>query len=208
MNATPEQSHKSISLTLGLAAGAVLLYAFVLLPAQTRLEQLRRTRTDKQDHLDDITRDLRDSGNVENRLKQSEQNLKPYKESLLSPLLGSSAMRLKSLLDQLATAAGLSHATYAELPDRALPLPKPRPEQPYVRRPIRMTCTGSFASAVSFLLRVRRDFPLTTLGGLTVSALRDCERQNFEFIFECPAAGERPVAKTKARSAGGKGFAK
>ena len=203
MSATPDKSRASLAIVLGFCALAIALYALGVMPLSDGLARARHELDNRKFQRYCIDRDLRDAQSVSSTLASAEQSIKPYREALLTPLLGSSAMRVKSLLDALATAAGLSNATYAELPARPLPVPTKAAEQPYVRQLVKMTCTGSYAAAVSFLLRVERDFPLMSIGAFTVAAQQDCARQHIEFVFECPAEGLRPVV-TPARKSGGK----
>ena len=123
------------------------------------------------------------------RLQKLAEGLKPFRDAMLEPLLGSYAMRAKAILEPLAFGAGLSHIDYSEMPTRALPVPRPLPEQLHARRPIRVTAQGSYMSAISFLLRVEKEHPLVALQSFTISATTDPERQQVEMVFEWPAKG-------------------
>ena len=112
---------------------------------------------------------------------------------MLEPLLGSYAMRAKSILEPLAFDAGLSNLDYAEATTRALPLPRPAPKQLHMRRPIRITARGSYMGAISFLMRVEKEHPLVTLQSMNITTNPDPDQQRIEMVFEWPAKG----AKTK-----------
>ena len=116
---------------------------------------------------------------------------------LLEPLLGSYAMRAKSVLDPLATDVGLRITDYAEMPVRLLPLPKPQAAQLYARKPIRLTCTGSYATIVSFLLRVEKKLPLVSLEAFTLKTQKDPDNQTATLVFEWPVKGVNTAAAAK-----------
>ena len=103
-------------------------------------------------------------------------------------------MRAKSLLDPLAADVGLTVGDYAELPARRLPLPKPMAPQLYARKPIRMTCTGSYATIVSFLLRVEEKIPLASLEAFSLKTQKDPDNQSATLVFEWPIKGENTAA--------------
>ena len=75
------------------------------------------------------------------------------------------------------------------MPTRALPVPRPVPNQLHARRPIRVTAQGSYMGAISFLLRVEKEHPLVTLQSFALSTTQDPERQQIEMVFEWPAKG-------------------
>ena len=98
-------------------------------------------------------------------------------------------MRAKSKLDPLAADVGLKVTDYAEMPVRALPLPKPMPRQLYARRPIRVTAQGSYAEIASFVLRVEKMLPYVSLQALNLKVQRTPEVQSAEIVFEWPVKG-------------------
>ena len=92
---------------------------------------------------------------------------------------------------------GLSVSDYAELPVRRLPLPKPQPAQLYARKPIRLTCTGSYATIISFLLRVEEKLPLVSLEAFSLKTQRDPDNQSATIVLEWPIKGENTAAAAK-----------
>ena len=178
---------------------AVMIYLLCVVPCVDGLDKSRKELADLEFQLNGVQRDLRDSRNVEARLKGLEDAFRPYEEGLLKPLLGSWAMQAKALLDPLATGVGFTGMEYAELPPRALPLTKPMAKQLYARRPVRLTCFGGYAAAISFLMRVERDFPLVALESLRISAQREPDVQALEFVFEWPAEGASSVPEKLAK---------
>ena len=123
---------------------------------------------------------------------------------LLEPLLESYAMRAKSLLDPLAADVGLTIGDYAEMPVRKLPLPKPQAPQLYARKPIRMTCRGSYATIISFLLRVEAKMPLVSLEAFSLKTQKDPDNQSATIVFEWPIKGENTAAVAKTAKGGAK----
>jgi Tfp pilus assembly protein PilO len=126
-------------------------------------------------------------------LSDIETARRPFMDALLTPLLESWAMRAKSKLDPLAADVGVKVTDYAELPVRALPLPKPVPKQLYARRPIRVMVQGSYAEIASFVLRVEKMLPYVSLQALNIKAQRTPEVQSAELVFEWPAKGALSV---------------
>ena len=140
--------------SLAIGVVAVVLYMFCVEPCQTSLAKAKKEHAALQAQQVQMVRDLKGADQVKGRLDALQGERKAYLDGLLEPLLESYAMRAKSLLDPLAADMGLTVGDYAELPVRRLPLPQPMSPQLYARKPIRMTCTGSYATIVSFLLRV------------------------------------------------------
>ena len=200
MKATDEASRTPTLVTFAFGGVAVVLYLFCIAPCGDALDRSRRQLGDQQFQLDGVYRDLRGSNNVKGRLTELKERFRPYGEGMLTPLLGSWAMRAKSILDPLAERVGLTGVDYQELPPRALPLTKPVAKQLYARRPVRMTCSGSYAALVSFILCVERDFPLVTLQSLRISARNEADRQVADLVFEWPADGGSSIPpKTSAK---------
>ena len=108
---------------------------------------------------------------------------------MLVPLLESYAMRAKSLLDPLALGAGLDDVTYSDEPFRALPLPTPKPRQLHTRVAVKLTATGSYQQAVSFILRLEKEMPLVSLQQLDITARSTPETQSVSMVLEWPAKG-------------------
>lgn len=191
------------ALTIGCCAVGAVLYLLCIAPASDALARVRRERSDLEFRLSGVQRDLRESKNVRERLAALAGELAPYEAGMLKPLLGSWAMRAKSLMDPLADGVGLKGVEFAELPARALPLTKPTPKRLTARRPVKMTCRGSYAAIVSFLLRVERDFPLVSEQALRIAVGQSGDEQVAEIVFEWPVEGSLS-APPKAPAKGGK----
>ena len=184
--------------SLAIGVVAVVLYMFCVEPCQTSLAKAKKEHAALQAQQVQMVRDLKGADQVKGRLDALQGERKAYLDGLLEPLLESYAMRAKSLLDPLAADVGLTVGDYAELPVRRLPLPQPMSPQLYARKPIRMTCTGSYATIVSFLLRVEEKIPLASLEAFSLKTQKDPDNQTATFVFEWPIKGEKvPVAAAK-----------
>jgi len=182
-------ARRSFVVTMALCGAAAVLYFFAIQPTEEALAKARREHNEQESRLQMVNANLRAAPANKERLEKLDADLKPFREEMLEPLLGSYAMRAKSILDPLATGAGLSNMDYSDLPRRALPLPRPVPLLLYARQPIRITAQGSYMAAISFLLRVEKDHPLVALQSMSVSTTSDPERQQVEMVFEWPAKG-------------------
>ena len=175
------------TVVLGLMASAIYVLAVepataALARERTRLSELR----DRQRHME---ADLGSVGTVKKTLADLEAEMKPFREARLTPLLGSYAMRAKSLLDPLTAGAGLIDVEYSNEPSRALPLPLPMPRQLHTRVAVRLSAHGSYQAIVSFLLMLERDFPLVSLQSLQILAQQNPAKQTATMILEWPAKG-------------------
>ena len=180
--------------SLVIGAIAVVLYMFCVEPSQSTLQKARKDLADLQDKQAQMARDLKGAGHVKERLAAIRAKGKAYMDGLLEPMLESYAMRAKSLLDPLAEDVGLSVSDYAELPVRRLPLPKPQSPQLYARKPIRLTCTGSYATIVSFIMRVEQKLPLVSLEAFSLKTQKDPDNQAASIVLEWPIKGENTAA--------------
>lgn len=186
-NADPKK--RAALFALAVAGVAVVIYMFAVQPCQETIAKARREIETLEGQLRVTTRDLKDASRVKSMLAEVEAARQPFMDALLTPLLESWAMRAKSKLDPLAADVGLKIVDYAEMPVRALPLPKPAPRQLYARRPIRVTAQGSYAEIASFILRVEKMLPHVALQALTVKTQRNPEAQSAEMVFEWPVKG-------------------
>lgn len=180
---------RSFFVTVTLAAIATVIYLFCVQPCSDELATARRNLAELQDKQYRTDIDLKRSGTVTKDLNELEAGLKPFHDAMLVPLLESYAMRAKSLLDPLALGAGLDDVTYSDEPFRALPLPTPMPRQLHTRVAVKLTATGSYQQAVSFLLRLGKEMPLVSLQQLDITARSTPETQSVSMVLEWPAKG-------------------
>ena len=182
---------------LAIGAIAVILYMFCVQPSQSSLDKAKADLVGLQAQQSAMVRDLKGADQVKARLDAIDAERKEFLAGLLEPLLGSYAMRAKSVLDPLAADVGLRIADYAEMPVRLLPLPKPQATQLYARKPIRLTCTGSYATIVSFLMRVEKKLPLVSLEAFSLKTQKDPDNQSATLVFEWPVKGVNTAATAK-----------
>ena len=188
------QMKRAMFLSLAIGVVAAVLYMFCVEPSQTSLQKAKTDLAGLQDKQAQMVRDLKGASEVRDRLDAVKAQRQVYLDGLLVPLLESYAMRAKSLLDPLAEDVGLSVSDYVELPVRRLPLPKPQSPQLYARKPIRLTCTGSYATIVSFLLRVEQKLPLVSLEAFSLKTQKDPDNQAATIVLEWPIKGENTAA--------------
>ena len=186
---TAPTTQRSLFFATAVAGVAVMLYLFAVQPCQDSIARVKRDLSALEDQKRVTERDLKDSPRVKSMLAEIDKARAPYMDALLTPLLESWAMRAKRLLDPLAADVGLKVLDYSEMPVRALPVPNPAPVQLYARRPIRVTCRGSYAEIASFILRVEKMLPYVSLQALNIKVQRTPEAQLAEIVFEWPAKG-------------------
>ena len=183
-------ARRSFIVTVVLAGMATVIYLFCVQPCDSQLAQAIRNLEDLQERQSRMNGDLRSADTVKKDLDDLEAALKPFRDAMLVPLLESYSMRAKSLLDPLAIGAGMEDVQYSDEPFRALPLPKPiMPRQLHTRAVVKVSAQGSYQEAVSFLLRLEKEFPLVSLQRFDVSAQSTPERQSVTFVLEWPAKG-------------------
>ncbi len=191
------QMKRAMFQAVAIGVVAVVLYMFCVEPSQTALQKAKTDLVGLQDKQAQMVRDLKGAGQVKERLEAIKSQRQDYLNGLLHPMLESYAMRAKSLLDPLAEDVGLSVSDYAELPVRRLPLPKPQSPQLYARKPIRLTCTGSYATIVSFIMRVEQKLPLVSLEAFSLKTQKDPDNQAATIVLEWPIKGENTAVAAK-----------
>ena len=175
------------TIVLGVLAAAI--YFLAVEPAiaslsreRTRLEELKESQRR-------MTTDLNSAGTVQKTLEELETEMKPFAAAELKPLLGSYAMRAKSLLDPLISGAGLTDVEFSEEPTRKLPTPLPMPRQLHARAAVRITAKGSYQAIASFLLMLEKNLPLVSLQSLQIQSQQNPTKQTTSMILEWPTKG-------------------
>ena len=175
------------TIVLGVLAAAI--YFLAVEPAiaslsreRTRLEELKESQRR-------MTTDLNSAGTVQKTLEELETEMKPFAAAELTPLLGSYAMRAKSLLDPLISGAGLTDVEFSEEPTRKLPTPLPMPRQLHARAAVRITAKGSYQAIASFLLMLEKNLPLVSLQSLQIQSQQNPTKQTTSMILEWPTKG-------------------
>ena len=181
---------RSAVVTLILGAIAAVLYMFAVQPFESELEQLQKKLSEVEDSQRRINLDLKSANNIKKELIETNSQLESYQKAFLTPLLESYSMRAKSLLEPLLLGAGLTDLEYIEDTFRKLPLPKPMPRQLHTRAAIRITAKGSYQRAISFLLRLEKEFPLVSLRTLDIRAQQSNHKPDITYVLEWPAVGD------------------
>ena len=189
LNSMAPNARRAFFTTIILIVVAGAIYLFAVDPAATSLARERARLSALKDSQLRMTTDLNSAGTVQKTLGELEAEMKPFAAAELKPLLGSYAMRAKSLLDPLAAGAGLSDLEYTEEPMRKLPVPMPMPRQLHARASVRIAAKGSYQAFVSFLLMLEKDFPLVSLQSMQVLAQQNPAKQTVSLVLEWPTKG-------------------
>ena len=175
------------TIILGVVAAAI--YLFAVEPAISALSRERAHLQELKDSQQRMTMDLNSAGTVQKTLEELETALQPFAAAELKPLLGSYAMRAKSLLDPMISGAGLTDVEFSEEPIRKLPLPLPMPRQLHARAAVRITAKGSYQAIASFLLMLEKNLPLVSLQSLQIQSQQNPAKQTASMILEWPTKG-------------------
>ena len=175
--------------TVVLGVVAVAIYLLAVEPAIAALSRERTRLQELKDSQHRMTMDLNSAGTVQKTLEELETELKPFAAAELTPLLGSYAMRAKSLLDPLISGAGLTDVEFSEEATRKLPTPLPLPRQLHARAAVRITAKGSYQAIASFLLMLEKNLPLVSLQSLQIQSQQNPTKQTATLILEWPTKG-------------------
>ena len=175
--------------TVVLGVLAVTIYLFAVEPAIAALSRERTRLQELKDSQQRMTVDLNSAGTVQKTLEDLETEMKPFAAAELTPLLGSYAMRAKSLLDPLISGAGLTDVEFSEEPTRKLPTPLALPRQLHARAAVRITAKGSYQAIISFLLMLEKNLPLVSLQSLQIQSQQQPAKQTVTMILEWPTKG-------------------
>ena len=177
---------RSLLMTLVFGAVAAGLYFGAIEPTETALAKARKTLSDRTAKHRTMTADLARADAVARQLADFSARLAAYDQHMIKPLLESTAMRAKALVDPLAAGCGLVGMEYGQETPIALPILGQAAREQYVRCPVKISCRGSYQAAVSFIQCVEKRFPLVTLAALTIAAGSDPDLQLVSVIFEWP----------------------
>ena len=175
------------TIVLGVLAAAI--YFLAVEPAVASLSRERTRLEELKESQRRMTADLNSAGTVQKTLEELETEMKPFAAAELKPLLGSYAMRAKSLLDPLISGAGLADVEFSEEATRKLPTPLPMPRQLHARAGVRITAKGSYQAIASFLLMIEKNLPLVSLQSLQIQSQQQPAKQSVTMILEWPTKG-------------------
>ena len=192
----PLHLQQAILITCGsLIIGSVLLF-FAVLPARTRLQAVRAEIAGLNGTFAGMEKDISGTAQQQAKTAASLADVEAFATSgVIEPLLGSFAMRGKSLIDPLAQKTGFTVNSARELPLIPLRAPSPAPEQLYGRQPIEFTGMGSYTQITAFIALTEETLPLATLSSLVIlSQPQSPEIHRTIITFEWPAKGEKRSA--------------
>jgi len=110
----------------------------------------------------------------------------------LEPLLGSLAMRAKSVLSLVSQQTGFVIDNVKELPAIPLRAPTPAALQLYSRQPVEFLGHGSYQQIMDFVAGTEKQYPYVTLAGLTILAqVQTPEVHKAVIMFEWPVKGDK-----------------
>ena len=179
-------ARRSLLITLGFGAIAAELYFLAIESTEATLSRTRQLLQDRTLKHRTLMANLSRADAVTKSLAEDSARLAAYEQEMIKPLLESTAMRAKSLIDPLASGCGLVGMEYGQETPIALPILGPASREQYVRCPIKMTCRGTYQAAISFIRCMERRFPLVALEALTIAAGSDPDLQLVSIILEWP----------------------
>jgi len=184
------KSNSSV-IALALLVLSVVLYVGGLKPMSSALLKTRSELTDEEIRLSSVELTNNQREDVKARAAALEKDNERRRATLLSPLLNSYAMRVKSLVDAMAAESGLVNVEYEEGALIALPVPKERlPNNRTARRSVRIKALADYAAAVSFIMRIEKELPLLTVQSVTIQPSKGPDRQEVAVVLEWPVKGE------------------
>ena len=179
---------RAMLLTIGFGGLAAALYFFAVEPTETSLFKARKSLDAQSKRHQSMMADIGRADQVGKRLADAEARVASYDRAAIRPLLESTAMRAKSFVDAIAAGCELSGMEYEALAPLDLPIVGAVPQKKYARCPIRITCVGSYQSAVSFVRCVEREFPLVALESMSVTSRSEASAQQIVIVLEWPMA--------------------
>ena len=183
----------SILVTVGCGLAGLALLFFALLPERRILAAARAEIAALNDTFSGMKKDI--DGTAQHRAKTAAVSAEldaVLAAAVIEPLLGSFAMRGKSLIDPLARQAGFTVSSVKELPFRPLRVPAPAPEQLYGRQPIEFTGDGTYTQITDLVSLIEDSLPLVALSSITIlSQPQTPERHKAIISFEWPVKGEK-----------------
>ena len=177
---------RAMLLALGFGGLAAALYFFAVEPTESRLYKARHSLEAQGLRHRTMMADIARADQVGQRLAEAEARVADYGRAAIRPLLASNAMRARSLVDALAAGCELSGMEYEALEPLDLPIVGAVPQRKYARCPIRITCVGSYQSAVTFVRCIEKQFPLVAVESLSVASRQDAAAQQVSIVLEWP----------------------
>lgn len=199
----PLATQRSLAFTLGGLVASGLIVFFAVFPQQKRMGVVAKEIENLNQTLARMRSEIATTESLKKQCALTKADLdKLLAEGVMEPLLGSFAMRGKTLLDPVAQEAGFVIESVKELPMIPLQLPKEPPEQMYGRQPVEFTGQGSYQQIATFIAKAETAQPMLTLSSLAILSQQQTPEIHRAIIsFEWPAKGEKrkPVPPPKKK---------
>jgi len=189
----PSSLQHAILITAGSLIICCALIFFVVLPVLSRLKVVRAEIVSLNGTFTSMEKDIAGTAqqHVKNATRQADVDAF-IASGVIEPLLGSFAMRGKSLIDPLAHKTGFTISGAKELQFIPLRAPSPAPEQLFGRQPIEFTGQGSYTQITALISLTEESLPLATLSSLVIlSQPQTPEIHKAIITFEWPTKGEK-----------------
>ncbi len=184
---------QSVFITGGCFVAGAALIVLAILPTRTKLYSLQTEIARLNVAYDNMGKDIADI--AQQRAKTADVTAKRdaiIAEGVIEPLLGSFAMRGKSLVDPLAQQTGFTLTNVKEDRFIKLQVPTPAPDQLYGRQQVEFTGQGTYSQITAFVSLTEASLPLATLSSIVIlSQPQTPERHKAMITFEWPAKGEK-----------------
>lgn len=189
----PRPLQQSIAVTIVAWVVSCCVFGFCVLPKKNQFADAYAQLQSSVMVRDSMKADI---AKVEQQRKAT-LKLQTERDSFLSdhalePLLGSLAMRAKSVLSLVSQQTGFIIDNVKELPAIPLRVPKPTALQLYSRQPVEFLGHGSYQQIVDFIAETEKQYPYVILAGLTVLAqVQTPEVHKAVIMFEWPVKGDK-----------------
>jgi Tfp pilus assembly protein PilO len=193
----PPATQRAAAVVLGALALGLLVIFLAVMPKQKQIQALATETEELNQTLSRMRAEIATTDALKKQCAAAKAELDQLLAAgVIEPLLGSFAMRGKSLLDPVAQEAGFSLENVKELPLIPLQTPSVPPQQTYGRQPVEFTGQGSYQQIADFISKAEAAHPMITLSSLVILA----QQQNPEshraiIVFEWPAKGEKHESK-------------
>ncbi len=191
-NLTPPL-RQAVLITCGCFLIGVALIMLAVLPARTRLSAAQTEIARLDVAYDNMEKDL--AGIAQQRAKTAAMTAERdafLADGVIEPLLGSFAMRGKSLVAPFAQQAGFTISSVKEDRFIALQVPKSPPDQLYGRQQVEFTGQGTYSQITAFVSFTEASLPLATLSSIIIIGQSQTPESHKAMItFEWPVKGEK-----------------
>lgn len=184
---------KKAALIIGVCIllNAAFIY-FMVLPLNSKITTTRNATDDIMANNERIRKIISTTNTKkEDTARLKTEHGKLVKTGVITPLLNSYAMRVKTILAPYMKRCGLTVEDVKELPPIPLQQPLPLTSYTYSRQPIEISTSGAYTQVTAFISYVEKELPMATLSSLKIIVQnRDPEIQKINICFEWPIKTE------------------